>query len=195
MASQSWMNLLNAGVPWQTTAGTVLNTAASATISPQVATTQDFVLPGQPNGLQWYPGMVLRIIARGTLASGGTTSTLTVFLACGASGTLGSTLSTTAGIVLGTGSITAQPWKLEAHVGCTAIGTSGNTLSTEGELIFGDTATPAFGTANVVISALPLTALAFNTYTAGTALGLRATLSAAFGSILCNQFLIEQLCL
>jgi hypothetical protein len=183
MASQSWMNLLNAGVPWQTTAGTVLNTAASATISPQVATTQDFVLPGQPNGLQWYPGMVLRIIARGTLASGGTTSTLTVFLACGASGTLG------------TGSITAQPWKLEAHVGCTAIGTSGNTLSTEGELIFGDTATPAFGTANVVISALPLTALAFNTYTAGTALGLRATLSAAFGSILCNQFLIEQLCL
>jgi hypothetical protein len=195
MALQTWVNLLNAGPPWQTTAGTALSTATTATISPQAPGPQDFVLPGQPGGTQWYPGMTLRVKARGTITSGGTASNLTVLLACGVSGTLATTLSTTAAIALGTGSLTALAWKLEANVECTAIGSTGNTLSTEGELLIGITsASPALATANGLVVGLPLTALAFNTYTPATALGLRATLSAAFGSILCNQFTIEQLC-
>ena len=42
--------------------------------------------------------------------------------------------------------------------------------------------------------AIPYTATAFNTYTAATALGLRASLSAAYGSVVCNTFLIWQTC-
>lgn len=194
MAKQTWFNLLNEGIPWQTTPGAVLNTAATATISPQAPTGQDFVLPGQPSGLQWYPGMVLRLKARGTITSGGVASNLTVFPAIGVSGTLATTLSTTAAIALGTGSLSALAWAMEANVECTAIGSTGNTLSTEGELVIGTTsASPALATANGLIVGLPLTALAFNTYTTGTAIGLRATLSTANGSILCNQFTVEQM--
>ncbi len=72
MAQQSWVNLLNGGAPWQTAQGPTLSTAVTATISPQAQTTQDFVLPGQPNGLQWYTGMQLRLRARGVLTTGGT---------------------------------------------------------------------------------------------------------------------------
>jgi hypothetical protein len=197
MPTQTWVNLLNAGAPWQTTQGTVLSASAStATISPQAATGQDFVLPGQPNGLQWYPGMTLRVKARGTLGSGGTASNLQVWLACGVSGTLATSansLSTTAAVALGTGSVSSMPWKLEANINVLALGSTGSTLSTEGELLFETSSTPAFGTSNTTIAPLPLTSLAFNTYTAATALGLRASLSAAFGNIQCNQFTIEQL--
>src|SRR5215469_7407564 len=133
MASQTWVNLLNAGPPWQTTAGTALSASAStATISPQAAGPQDFILPTQPNGIQWYPGMTLKVEAAGTLNSAGTTSNLTVFLAVGVSGTLGTTLSTTGALTLGTGSITGVEWTLEAWIRCTGIGSSGNTLAAAG---------------------------------------------------------------
>lgn len=198
MASQSWVNLLNGGVPWQTTAGAALTSSAStATISPQAPTAQDFVLPGQPNGLQWYPGMTLQVSAGGTLNAGATTSNLTVFLACGVSGTLGTTLATTGALTLGTAVTTAVGWTMEALIRCLAIGSTGNTLSCGGTMEFPTVAganAGTLGTANNTIMNLPETATAFNTYTGGTALGLRATLSAAFGSVQCNQFVIEQLC-
>ena len=54
------------------------------------------------------------------------------------------------------------------------------------------TAALAIGTANVTMLPLPFTNLAYNTYTAATALGLRATLSTANGSIQCNSFQIYQ---
>src|SRR5258708_14010846 len=99
MAQQSWVNLLNAGSPWQTAQGATLSTAATATISPQAPTTQDFVLPGQPNGLQWYTGMQLRLRARGVLATAATTTSLTLFPALGVSGTLATILCTTPAVV------------------------------------------------------------------------------------------------
>ena len=37
MPSQGWAQLLNGGAPWQTTTGTNLTTATTATISPQAA--------------------------------------------------------------------------------------------------------------------------------------------------------------
>jgi hypothetical protein len=196
MASQSWENLLNAGVPWQTTAGAALSASAStATISPQAAGTQDFVLPTQYNGIQWYPGMTLKIEAAGTLNSAGTTSNLTTFLACGVSGTLATTLTTTGALTLGTGSITGVEWVLLAWIRCTGIGSSGNTLAAAGKMTVGGAAgsnTGTLGTASGTNMMMPETVVAFNTYTAATALGLRATLSAAFGLIQCNEFLIHQ---
>ncbi len=193
MASQSWVNLLNAGIPWQTTQGTALSTAVSATISPQAPGSHDFVLPGQPGGLQWYPGMQLRIKARGAIASGSTTSNLTVWVAIGVDGTLATALCTTAAIALGTTSVTGEAFMLDADIVCSAIGSTGNTLVSDGIFKFGDTATPAFITANTVTVPMPFLSTAFNTSTTGTAIGLRASLNAAFGSIQCNRFTVEQL--
>ena len=194
MAQQDWVNLVNWGDPWQVSQGTALSASAStATISPQAAGSQDFVLPVQPNGIQWYKGLTYKVDMAGTINTGGSASNLTVFLACGASGTLATTLSTTAAIALGTGTLTGLEWSGWATVRCTAIGSTGNTLATEGSIdIQTSTAALAIGTANVTKAPLPLTAVAFNSYTASTALGLRATLSAAFGAIQCNSFQIYQ---
>lgn len=201
MALQSWGNLLNAGSPWQTTNGAALTSSAStATISPQAPTTQDFVLPSQgqaAGGTQWYQGMALWIRARGTLNAGTTTSNLTMFLACGVSGTLGTTLTTTGALTLGTTITTATTWRLDALVRVLAVGSTGNTLSAGGDLMV-DTVAGAnagtLGTATTTMMGMSETTTAFNTYTAATAIGLRATLSAAFGSVVCNQFLVFQLC-
>jgi hypothetical protein len=194
MASQDWVNMLNWGIPWQTSQGTALSASATtATISPQAAGPQDFILPTQATGTQWYQGMTLKIEAAGTINTGGTASNLTVFLAAGVSGTLATTLSTSAAMALGTGSLTGLEWWLNATIRCIGVGSSGNTLATEGYLdVQTSTAALAIGTANVTKVPLPFTQVAFNTYTAATALGLRATLSAAFGLIQCNSFQIYQ---
>lgn len=198
MANQAWTNLLNYGPPWQTTAGTALSASAStATISPQAAGSQDFVLPTQYNGTQWYPGMTLKIEAAGTLNSAGTTSNLTMFLAAGVSGTLATSLTTAGALTLGTGSITGVEWTLIAWLRCTAIGSTGNTLAAAGMINVGSAAgsnTGTLGTAAGTTMMMPETATAFNTYTAATALGLRATLSAAFGLVQCNEWMIYQTC-
>jgi hypothetical protein len=195
MANQDWVNLVNWASPWQISQGTVLNTATTATITPQAAGSQDFILPTQPNGIQFYPGLTYLVKGKGTINTGSAAANLTVFLACGVSGTLASTLSTTSAIALGTGSLSGLEWTLEAEIRCIAIGSSGNTLTTEGFMdIQTSTAALAIGTANVTKAPLPFTNLAFNTYTAATALGIRATLSAATGppAIQCNSFQIYQ---
>jgi hypothetical protein len=193
MAQQDWVNLVNWGDPWQVSQGTALATATTATISPQAAGNQDFVLPTQPNGIQFYKGLKYKVEASGTINSGGTASNLTVLLACGVSGTLATTLATTAAIALGTGSLTGLEWYLLATIKCIAIGSTGNTLTAEGQMhIQTSTAGLAIGTANDTVAPLPFTNTAFNVYTAATALGLRATLSAAFGQIQCNSFDIYQ---
>lgn len=193
MPVQYWESLLNAGAPWQTTAGTVLNTAATATISPQSAGPNDFTLPAN----YFYPGCVIKVTALGYLSSGGTASNLTVWLAGGVSGTLGTILASTPAVALGTGTIVGVPWRLEALIQCTAIGSSGNTLLTNGSMWFPNVTAPAFATANGVAIGLPGgavagTAVALSTITAQS-IGLRASLSAAFGAILCSQFLLEAL--
>lgn len=196
MAQMAWVNLLNKGAPWQTTQGTVLNTAATAVISPRAAGPQDFVLPGQDNGLQWYYGMQLRVRARGSATTGGTASNLTVAVAVGPSGGatgLTTALCTTGAIALGTGALSSLGWQMDAEVTCTALGSSGTTLVSEGLFWISDTTAPAVATANAVILPMAYLSTAFSTYTVGTAMALNGTLSAAFGSITCNRFTIEQL--
>ena len=197
MAQQSWMNLLNAGAPWQTTNGAALTSSATtATISPQAPTTQDFVLPSQYNGLQFYPGMTLWLRARGVCNAGATTSNLTLFFAAGVSGTLATTLTTSGALTLGTTITTSVGWRAEAIIRCTGIGSSGNTLAASGDWILSTAAganTGTLGTSNSTIMTMAETTTALNTYTSATAIGLRATLSAAFGSVQCNEFLVMQL--
>jgi hypothetical protein len=188
--------LLNQGAPWQTAQGTILNTAATAIISPQAPGPQDFVLPGQPGGLQWYTGMALKLTARGLVTSGGTASNLTVAVAAGASGTLGSTLLTSGAIALGTTSLTLQVIKLEAILRVISLRTDGTAwLDSQGDLSLTAASTPTLTTASGVLVPMPYTTVlssTLNPYTAGGALGLKGTLSAAFGSVQINQFLIEQ---
>jgi hypothetical protein len=194
MAQQAWCNLLNYGSPWQTSQGAVLNTATTATISPQAPTNQDFMLPGQYNGLQWYAGMSLRIRARGTLTTGATTANFTWALALGPSGMSGATVvGTTAAVVMGATTVGPCAWKMEAAIDCQAIGSTGNTIQCDGHVIAGNSTTPALLTANAVMINIPFTNTAFNTYTQGTCIALRGTLSAAFGSYQCNSFIVEQM--
>jgi hypothetical protein len=198
MAQQAWMNLLNYGQPWQTTQGTALSASAStATISPQTPGPQDFVMPGQPGGTQWYQGMSLVIEGHGIIGSGGTASNLTIFLAAGVSATLGTTLATTGAIALGTGTLSNLPFYLNAQVDVIGLRTDANPfLATSGTIMIGTTSTAlAIGTTNGLTVQLPYTTVNGNTlspYTAASAIGLRATLSAAFGSIQCNRFKIFQ---
>jgi hypothetical protein len=153
-------------------------------------------MPGQPNGLQWYPGMTLRVRARGTVQAGATTANLTLSLAAGASGTLGTPLLTSGALTLGT-TIAATAWKWDTLLRVLLLGSS-NTVSTGGEW---DIATAAGITTGVTIGtaggitrySMPELVASLNTYTPATALGLRALFSAAFGSITCTEFTIEQL--
>jgi hypothetical protein len=96
---QYWSSLINPGAPWQTASGTVLNTAATATVSPEGAggTGDD------PQVLTWWQGMLIRVRARGIYTNGSTTTNATFALYVAASGTAlsgGVSLTTTGALPL-----------------------------------------------------------------------------------------------
>jgi hypothetical protein len=181
MPKQTWSGLLNDGNPWQTTQGGVLSTAATATISPQAPTTQDWQMPGQ----LWYPGAVLEFLARGIYTMGSTATNFTFTMLAGAT-----TLATT-GAFAAPVTQTTQPWKLEGLIRCIAYGSTGNTLETQGELTLSVVATPF-----VQRFPLPLingpTAAAVD-LTVAKIMPLQATLSQVTGSptIKCTQYLLK----
>lgn len=188
MASQGWVSLLDSATTYQANNGTLLNTATTATISPQAAGSKDFTLPAN----FFYPGCTLRISAQGFVTTTGTQTTLTVLLATSTP----TTLATTSGILTGTGSLTGLPWRLDAFITCTAIGSSGNTLTTQGVLFLAaSTATPTIPTTNnCMMIGLPAasggTAAAIDT-TSAQGICLRATLAGANASIQCTNWDIE----
>ena len=189
MAAQSWVSLLNNATTWQTNSGTLLNTATTATISPQAAGSKDFTLPAN----FFYPGCTLRVWAQGFITTTGTQTTLTVLLATSTP----TTLATSAGILTGTGSLTGLPWALRGFITCTAIGSTGNTLLTEAVMeIATSTASPTIPTANCMLVGLPSasggTASAIDT-TSAQGICLRATLAGANASIQCTNWDIEWL--
>jgi hypothetical protein len=184
MSSQGWVSLLND--QWQIGAGTALSaSAATATISPQNATTKDYLI----SPYEWRVNKMLLVYADGILGSGGTASNLSVFLAAGGTPT---TLATTPAMALGTGSLSSLPWHMWARIRCTAVASSGNTLETKGTFIFNNATAPALGTANAVMADLPLTNAAVDLSTS-CAIMLRATLSAAFGNITCHSFIVKSI--
>jgi hypothetical protein len=179
MSNQGWVSMLNDA--WQIGAGATLNTAATAVISPQNAGTKDYVI----SPYEWRLGKTIKIFASGLVSSGGTASNLTIFLRTATP----TTLSTSPAVALGTGSVINAPWHLWARIRCLAVAGTGNTLETEGTIIVGNTAAPAFATANAVMIDLPMTSAAVDV-TASQSLQLAATLSAAFGAITCQTFIV-----
>lgn len=212
MANQSWVSLVNAGNSTSLGSGTALATAATATISPCQQPTTNLLTDvaqvnaaGQPLG--WYPGLLVRVTAYGTLTTTGTSTTATLFLASNkASGTY-VTLATAVGITTGTTVITALNWKMEANILCTGVASSGATVNTQGNLnlFFTPSGTPAL-TANPVALTLTTppgyslalpnsggpTAASVDT-TSAQGICLRGTLAGANATIQCTSWVVEAL--
>lgn len=195
MPSQGWSQLLNSGVPWQTTQGTALSTATTATISPQAAGSKDYTVATS----YLYPGAVFRLAAQGFLTTTTTSTTATIFVAAGATPT---TLATPVGITTGTTAVTGIQWELKVIARVTAIAASGNTISSQGYLELGNSGAgvPANPIALTVTPGMKLpmpnvsgeTTAAIDT-TSNMAVMVRGTLAGANATIQCTQFLIEQL--
>ncbi len=190
MAMQGWVSLLNSATTYQTSTGTLLNTATTATISPQQAgTNNDFTLPAN----FFYPGCTLRVNAQGFVSTTGTSTTLTILLAANKAGSY-TTLATSAGLATGTGSLTGLQWHLKGYIVCTAIGSTGNTLSTQATIFLATSTAPAVATASTTLIGLPSasgqTAAAIGT-TSAQGVAWRATLAGANASIQCTNWEIE----
>jgi len=181
MPKQTWSGLLNDGAPWQTTQGTQLATAATATISPQAPTSQDWQMPGQ----LWYPGAVLEFTARGIYTMGATATNFTFTMLAGAT-----TLATT-GAFAAPVTQTTQPWVLTGLIRCIAYGSTGNTLETQGELTLSQVASP--WTFRVPVPLINGPTVAAVDLTVAKIMPLQATLSQVTGSptIKCTQYLLQ----
>ena len=206
MANQQWVSLLNTGSARASGPGTSLSGAVGpATISPcqagallaDVATVNP---DGYPGPGSWYAGLLLRVTARGYVTAGGTTSNASLALTANKGNNNSyQTLATTTTLTLGT-SISGVQWKLEAFIRCTAVSQTAGAASTQGEWVFPNAvpSTPTtLTTANTITLPLPNatgeTSLATIDTTQLTGIGLRATLSAAFGTVACTQWLVEAL--
>jgi hypothetical protein len=206
VANQNWVSLLQPPQNVWSGAGTVLNTATTATISPRpTPNTADYNVFVPSGGFN--VGTLLRVTARGFLTTTGTSTTATWFLGSniGNTGTTYVTLATTNGITTGTTVLTGVQWKLEALIRCTLVATSG-TLATQGELSFGGiTSVPAAAanpfplTGAASVSAwVPLPAASGETAatvdtTQTQGIALRGTLAGANATIQLTQWLVEQL--
>jgi len=207
MSGQNWISLINAASSRASGAGTALATSATtATISPcQAGALTADVATVNPDGqpLGWYAGLLIRVTARGYFSTAGTTSNLSWALAANkgnSSGWYGTNLAATTTLALGTGSITGIQWNLNALIRCVAISQTAGTIDTQGEVVFPNAvpgAPQALTTANTII--LPMPNISGETSYASvdtsqvTGIGLRATLSAAFGTVACTQWLVEAL--
>lgn len=203
MAYQDWVSLVNDGLQ-ANAAGAVLNTAATATISP-VGGTSAFgdgasvaggALPGG-----WYPGMLVRYTARGFLTTVASSGTLTFTLAArlGNTGSTYVTLASSAALTTGTTVITGLQWELRGLSRCTAIASSGNTISTQGALYLATNVTaPTLVTPPVNVIKLPLpsasgeTAAAVDT-TQLQGLSLRCAQATSTCTVQLTQWLVEGL--
>jgi len=191
---QGWGELLNEGAPWQTSVGTALTTAATATISPQAAGPKDFAVPAGKPYLR--VGSVLYVVAQGYLTTTATSTTATIFLAAGATPT---TLATPVGITTGTTVVTGIQWMWESWSRITAVASTGNTISTQGKLklMNSGAAVPANPIALTGAAGLELpapnasgeTTAAVDTTTAMSIM-LRGTLAGANATVACTQFMV-----
>jgi hypothetical protein len=206
VANQQWVSLLNGGSTRAAGPGTTLSASATtATISPcQAGALTADVAVVNPDGypLGWTAGLLLRVTARGFVNTGGTTSNLSWLLTANTGNTGGTykTLATTTTLALGTGSVTGLQWELDALVRCSTVSQTAGTLLTQGSVKM-PLAVPgaplSLATANELILPMPNisgeTSIATVDTTQVTGIGLRATLSAAFGAVACTQWLVEAL--
>ncbi len=135
MAQQAWVAPVNNGAPWQTASGTTLNTAATATISPEMAGGTG----ADPQVFVFSQGMVIRGKAYGVYTCGSTATNLTLALYASASGTAassGTSLATTGAFAMPV-SQTGLFWETEFEIQVRAMaqGTSTATLYTHGRTL------------------------------------------------------------
>jgi hypothetical protein len=204
MASQQWVSLLNPASTRATGPGTnLVSSASTATISPcQAGALTADVATVNPDGqpLGWYPGLLLRVTARGYWSAGGTTSNVSWLLRANKGNNNSyQTLATTTTLTMGT-AVTLNQWFLDATIRCSAVSQTAGTCLTQGELrttIANPAAPQTLTTAQALILPMPNTngetSLATVDTTQVTGIGLAATLSAAFGTISCTQWLVEAL--
>ena len=201
MAYQDWVSLINDSSQ-AIGAGAVLNTAATATISPVAGGTADVasVAAGaQPGG--WYPGMLVRYTARGFITTVASSGTLTFSLAArvGNTGAVYVPLATSAALTTGTTVLTGLQWTLRGLSRCTAVATSGNTISTQAELDLATNVTaPTLVTPPVNLIRLPMpsasgeTAAAVDT-TQLQGLSMRCVQATSTCTIQLTQWVVEGL--
>jgi hypothetical protein len=172
MANQNWVALTNYAS--QNVTGATYTGTAITDISP----TPDLTLPAG-----WATaGTVLRVNALGQFVGGGSVTTLTLQIMYG--GTGGTSLFTTGAVTVSV-SVTNN-WWIEAYIRVMVPGTSG-TVNTWGRQQGVST------TANIGVPVLiGSTSTTINTQTANTLI-LAATAGVAFTSVICYQFLVEQL--
>ena len=195
MPYQGWTQLLNSDSPWQTTVGTALSTATTATVSPQAPTAKDFAVATS----YLYPGAVLRLTAQGLLTTTGTTTTATIFAAAGATPT---TLATPVGITTGATIISGIQWWMLLMCRIVATASTGTTIQSQGWLNLGNSgaAVPANPIALTATPGMTLpmpnasgeTAAAIDT-TVAMPVMIRGTLAGANATIQCTQFFIEHM--
>lgn len=213
MASQAWVSLLNDGIASSGPGATYTEAASTAALSPQTSASSnaDYAVVGagyQPGG--WYPGLLIRVTARGWKTFSTTTGTLTISLRANKANAVAAAsntvLATTPGLTTGTTALTGIQWKLEALLRCTAIAATGNTVSAQGEFGFQGVTTAPLQMANPFVMtaiasesfAVPMplasgeTAAAVDT-TVFQGIQLCATGTAASGTIACTQWLVEAL--
>jgi len=199
MANQNWVSLLQPPQHLWSGAGTVMNTATTATLSPRpTPNTPDYNAFVPAGGLS--QGTLIRVTARGFLTTVASSGTLTFFLGSniGNTATTYVTLATTAALTTGTSVITGLQWDLRALIRCTAIATSG-TLATQGELRVGTNVTaPTLVTPPVNEIKLPMpsasgetAATVDTTQTQGIA--LRCTQVTSTCTVQLTQWAVEQL--
>jgi hypothetical protein len=197
VSSQNWVSLINAGAPWQTASGTALNTAATATISPEGGGGTG----ADPQVWPFSQGLAIRVQARGVYTCGSTATNLTLALWASISGTAasgGTSLATTGAFAMPV-SQTNLYWELEALIQCRvwAQGTGTATLYTHGRMLIQTAAYESTLTnSNQQIVPMPATAgptAADVDTTIAHTIGLVGTLSQATGSpsITCTNFTLE----
>jgi hypothetical protein len=209
VASQSWVSLLNPASPQASGAGTAFTVGAStALLSPVTgagATADVAVIQAAGQPLGWYPGLLVRVTARGYITTTTTTGTLTFLLRANKGNlvTAGSyvTLATTAAVTSYSGAaVTGTQWKMEALIRCVTVGTSGS-VSTQGEMQFAPVGamtilttqtTPVVSTLAALPNASGETAATVDT-TQVQGIDFACTGTAASGTVALTQWLVEAL--
>lgn len=201
MAYQDWVSLINDS-PQAAGAGVALNTATTATLSPVMGNAADVAQVNPASAGGWYPGMLIRVKARGFLTTTGTSTTLAFQLAArvGNSGATYVTVAAHAKVLnTGTGAITGIPWQLEGTIRCTAVAASGNTLAAEAEMTIGDNPATAqtIGTATAGINLYLPSASGEQVSAVDTTqlqgISMRAALAGANATVQLTQWLVEGL--
>jgi hypothetical protein len=197
---QDWVSLVNDSAH-AVGAGAVLNTAATATISPTTGAGLDVAsLPAAKDPGGWEQGTLIRWTARGYLTTTATSTTATFLLAArvGNTGSTYVTLATSLGLTTGATAYTGIQWTLRGMSRCTNVATSGNTIATQAEMwIGGNPATaPAIGTAAGTVMWLPSASGETNAAIDTTqlqGLSMRATLAGANATIQLTQWACEMM--